>query len=342
LEQDGEAWLQAVMGAVKRDPQRRLRGLISAVSWLAREQILARIESWSRPKATELLQTLAWRALAHHDALEDERTGLQRRFETALHHVSMHIRAAACRASPRLGRTDSVAACLRDEAGVVVVEAAIALQRSGDARGRAALLKAVVGTSAYLSQLSGHDLRRAQHRLGRWLRYLALALPPADAGVESVLNVLPPRLALQFILHHGDVTWLPRVQAHMDNPECARYAGWVWSALTGVDLQTHGLTRPRPDDAYAPSAPTDDLDPGLPLPDSGAVARFNPSLPGGQRMLLGHPIDKLDVPALLAQAPQALRWIAARHLEQRTGMSLNVRARAWQQSEIMQRFATPS
>jgi hypothetical protein len=176
---------------------------------------------------------------------------------------------------------------------------------------------------------------------GRLLRHLAISLPLAGTETGAFLGQLPPRLRLQFILYHGDTAWLPLVREQMRNPECARYAGWVWSALTGVDLQANGLTLPARVEEAGREAPTDDLDPGLPLPDAQAVARAAPLPPGGQRTLLGQALDKLDVGALLQRAPQALRWIAARHLERRSAgrIAFDTLAHAREQAGAMQRLA---
>ncbi|MDR0702913.1 MAG: hypothetical protein LBF61_11060 [Azoarcus sp.] len=339
LEQRREAWQQPVFAAVQRNPVCLLRGLISATLWLPIRPRREFIEQWSRPDATELMQTAAWCVLARCGGVADGQA-LQTRFDKALRHPGLWVRAAACRASACLRLTEQIPACLRDEAGEVAVEAAIALQRAGSEQGRAKLQTTVIGVAGYLDKLGAHDRQRAQHRLERWLRYLALSLPPASPDVENLLAQLPPRLRLSFILHHGDAAWLPLVREQMYNPECARLAGRVWSILVGVDLETHGLALPIPSRDAGREFPTDNLDLGLPMPNERAVAGFGLSLPEGQRTLLGRSLDRLDrldLYALLRNAPQNVRWIAARHLEQRESFTFNTSAPAREQSETMER-----
>ncbi|MDR2093084.1 MAG: hypothetical protein LBP58_07195 [Azoarcus sp.] len=339
LEQGREAWQQPVFAAVQRNPARLLRGLVSAALWLPIGSRREFIEQWSRPDAAELMQTAAWRILACCGEAADGQA-LRARFDKALRHPDPCMRAAACRASPCLRLTGQVPACLHDEAGEVMIEAAIALQRAGSTQGRAKLQATVIGVAGYIGKLDSHDRQRAQHRLGRWLRHLALSLPPASPDVENLLAQLPPRLRLSFILHHGDTAWLPLVREQMYNPECARLAGRVWSILTGVDLETHGLALPIPPRDAGREFPTDNLDPGLPMPNERAVAGFSLSLPEGQRILLGRFLDSLDrqdLYALLRNAPQDVRWMAARHLEQRENFLFNTRAPAREQAETLER-----
>jgi uncharacterized protein (TIGR02270 family) len=344
LEQGREDRLKAVIAAVRRDPVRALRGFVGAMLCLPAERMLELVEQWSRSEAPDLLQTLAWRALACHGGAEEDAARFQPGFAAALCHPSPHVRAAACRASPYLRQTGRLADSLRDEAGSVALEAAIASLRGGGSRQALTKLQAVVtGTASHFGKLGGYGLLRAQRRLNRWVRHLAISSTPASAGVEEMLERLPPRSKLQFILHHGDAAWLSWAQEQMYNPECARYAGWVWSALTGISLDANGLTPPIRTEGAGREYPTDDLDPGLPMPDARAVAGFGLSLPGGQRVLLGRTLDEPDfLHAILRRAPQALRWIAARHLAQRTGKEFNIRATARRQAEIMNGFSAQS
>jgi hypothetical protein len=337
LEQNRDA--NDIVAAIQRKPERLRRALISALLWQPPDQSLERIAHWSRPEATELLQTVAWRALANYGEIPAGQTLIKAHFRTALQHPNPDIRAAACRASPCLRvPKEQIAACLDAGTNTIIAEAAIALHHMGNPQGLPQLQTLVTDMAAYARQLSGYYRQIAQQQLDRWLCELAIALPPGSPGIEELLLQLPPRQILQFILYHGDAAWLPWVQTQMVNPDCARHAGWVWSALTAIDLETNGLTLPLQDDEGARDYPTDDLDPGLPMPNQQAIADLNLPLPTGQKILLGQTIDKLDLPALLREAPQALRAIAARHLAQRTGITFNTRAPARQQAAAMEKL----
>lgn len=345
-QQDAE-WQQTVMAAVRDDPKRLLRALVSAVLWRPEEQALKIVQPWIRAEAEELLQVAAWRVLARGNGFLDKQTRLQLlpHFEAALRHPSEHVRAAACRASLRLQLTDRVSALLSDPRITVVAEAAIALQRSGSNKGLAELQVVVVTMAHLLISLDDDDIDLAQRRLARWLRYLGMWLPLASREVKELVKQLPVRLSLELVLHHGDASWLPWVCEQLQNPDCARYASWVWASLVGVDLEeADELILPEPElsDEDGDESLTDDLDAALPLLDQQAVTHVTNtrlSLPEGQRVLLGQAVGQLDWHLILQHAPQSLRWIAASYLE-RKGTLFDTRAPALQQTHVMASWNT--
>jgi len=117
----------------------------------------------------------------------------------------------------------------------------------------------------------------------------------------------------------------------MENDSCARLAGWVWQAITGIDLELAELTLPEPDQPAAwdtPERETDELDVGLPLPDQQKIATYPLSLPAAP-VLLGQTLDQAQLVNLLKNAPQPLRWNAAQRLAILDGKpAFNIRARA--------------
>ena len=106
----------------------------------------------------------------------------------------------------------------------------------------------------------------------------------------------------------------------MGDANSARYAGWVWQTITGVDIEATGLTLPEPEPGDSPAAVSQsqlDADSGMALPDAKKLAQYPTlSLESGKRYLMGQQLSAahhvLDV---LEQAPQAQRSIAVMHLQ---------------------------
>ena len=128
----------------------------------------------------------------------------------------------------------------------------------------------------------------------------------------------------------------------MDDPDVARYAGWVWQALTGVDLREAGLTQAEePDPERGLTDARLDADQGLPLPAPAAVRAAHAGLGlSAPSFLLGQartPGLLLDV---LQQGPQGLRALAARSLRQAVpGRVVQVRAPFQRQTQQLAELA---
>jgi hypothetical protein len=231
------------------------------------------------------------------------------------------IRAAACRVLAILKpefSTPLLQSALQDEDMAVRAEAAIALStmpEPGEAGG--VIWKCVALQAGIHSEATGWYRMQATRRLNRWTRYLAWLAPIGHADLPALFDYLPPRAGLTFALYHGDTTHLDRVLAAMAEPDTARYAGWVWQALTGVDLEAAGLTLPEPETAPHRGPITDarlDADNGLPLPDAVAIRSYPVTTTPGTRTLLGRKLTAADAIAVLQEAPQAIRAVAAQYL----------------------------
>lgn len=359
---DSDARLVAVWQVVQTDPQRMLRGFMSALAWVPAQQALPCCQHLlARPEAGSALQVLALRALAlmeRRDAPDPSSVWGQAIGATlprALASEDSHLRAAACRLLPHADARLWLP-LLDDPQPAVQAEAAISLypllqhpQRLPGAGGSAgephdvrrraanALWQAADRLGQELPGLSGSHRSQAQHRLLRWVCHLGLVAPLDDAGGDRLLTLLPPRLGLWFVLHHGSGRHLPWVVQQMADPGVARLAGWVWSALTGIELRQRGLDlTPRAPDPE--SRGTDIHDPGLPEPDAQAIQALRISLPVDGACLAGQPIDREVLTQALWHGPQAIRWIASQRLAVWDGvMPLNIRAHARTQRDLAAR-----
>ena len=314
LHENADAKLAEIMDVVSQQPRRLLRGLISALLWLPTRQSLPHVHLWLQLGQSPLHQISAWRALACSPDIAQTTDNLLQRLQQASQSGNEHVRAAACRAGLHVpAAKDWLIKSLSDPVIAVAVEAAITLQRKGQSEGHSILLDAVQVLAEQSSALAGHDRKQALHRLARWVRHLALAMKAGDPAAEKLLKLLPPRLGLSFVLHHGDAAWLEWVQEQMHIPECARLAGWVWSCLTGIDLESQGLAL-CPEQEQARDYPTNILDPGLPIPNAHAIARARklPPVRVNTAVLLGQPVTELDIAQVWSNSPQAIRWIVTR------------------------------
>ncbi|WP_431261969.1 HEAT repeat domain-containing protein [Roseateles chitinivorans] len=326
--------VQAVFAVVTPSPDSLLRGAISALAWAEPAHAapwLAQALQAEAVSRVAALRTYALRGLPVPDWSQQVR------------HESAFVRAAACRAAP--AEASSVLLTLRADADLAVrAESVLAWARlvpsnersSEDSAQAASLLwRSVAEQLQLLGAATGWNRMHAQRRLARWLRHLAWLAPLGHPGVQQLLTQLPPRLALSFILHHGDPRHLGFVLRALHQPDSARWALWVWRCLSGVEPEAAGLTLPdAPLDLDAPlSAAQQDADHGLPLPDAAAVAAHPASriaFSADQRLLMGQPVLPQTLRALLDPAsnqPQALRFVAAHALEQLLpAYALNLRA----------------
>jgi hypothetical protein len=335
---DREAAMAAVLQCVARLPDLLLRGFVSALAWVPADQA----EPWL---ANALMSDDAvWRVAALRAcALRGLPAGP---WDHHAAHGSAHVRAAACRAAgPE--QLDALHGLRGDADRAVRAESVLAWARlvAHDARdpedltAAASLLwRCVVEQLGVLASATGWNRLQAQRRLARWLRQLAGLAPVGHPGVPQLLGQLPLRQSLAFVLHHGDVAMMPFLLRALSDPQQARWAGWIWQCLTGVDLRAAGLVQAEPPiDSEALDAPLtharQDADLGLPLPQPAAIAAHPASavrLAPGQRQLMGQPVQEQALRAMLDPAvdlPQALRAVAAHALGQlHPALALNLRA----------------
>ncbi|WAC70742.1 hypothetical protein OU995_14030 [Roseateles sp. SL47] len=341
------AAIERVLQVVRKFPELLLRGVISALAWAPWPPV----ESW-------LLN-----ALVGSDAVD--RVAALRAYaligepvpQWLVHarHANPHVRAAACRAAS-LEHLEALELLAADPDLAVRAEAALAWARlvpSAD-RGIPATTQAAsrlwqcVNTQLkHLDTTTGWDRVQAQRRLDRWLRHLAWLAPLGHPGIPQLVALLPTRLALNLLLHHGDAALMPSVLTAMGSAEEARLAGWVWQCMTGVDLAGSGLTLPSPavDLNAALSPAQQDADHGLPLPNLDAIAAHPAThrrLQPGERMLQGQALHPHRLRELLDPAsnkPQALRALAAQALAQLyPDYALNLRASPEAQSVMLARM----
>ncbi len=311
-----EAWLGRLTSYLNEQPDTLLRGGISALAWLPEGAAHPLIERWSHQQAAAALQVAALRATALR-APETIGT-LALPLSEYLASPVPYVRAAACRAlckQPPESAAPMLRGALKDDDMVVRAEAAIALSAMpGTDDAGAVLWHCVAAQAAIHAQATGWYRMQAMRRLNRWTRYLAWLAPLGHPDLPTLFEHLPPRVGLAFALYHGDGAHLSRVVSTLTSPETTRYAGWVWQSLTGIDLEAAGLTLPEPDKVPTSGPITDaqlDADNGLPLPDAAAIASHTVQTVAGKRCLLGRELTASEAIRLLAEAPQAIRSVAA-------------------------------
>lgn len=341
-----EGAVEALLGHVSRRPDSLLRGVVSGLAWAPTAARKATITSWLADDVQPVAQVAALRAIALLGA-EDAGTSAVP-LHALLASADAQVRAAACRAAAVLPEYSNAAlrALLADEELTVRAEAALALAARGDRKGVLAVLWQCVAAQAKLAEeATGWYRMQAARRLDRWVRHLAWLAPMGHADLSELYAFLPARIGLSFALYHGDPTHLAHVLERMADPEQARYAGWVWQTLTGIDLPANALTLPEPelspDELNVVSDARLDADRGLPLPNVEAIrnvqGRLSFTLKDGQRLLLGQAMALDLLMDLVEHAPQALRAIAAHALSYlESSHPIQVRGPAWQQRQQLE------
>ncbi|QIL80758.1 hypothetical protein G7047_13230 [Diaphorobacter sp. HDW4A] len=307
----------SVLAILQSDPHRKLRGVVAALLRIRPEIANGWITKFIQPHESAPLQVIAWRALARSRVLchQFARQDLEKLLQQAMAGADAHVRAAACRAAGMAGFETKVQKLIQDNDRSAGVEAAIALAQQGQSQtGLHCLWSAVWAQIGDVDRLTGVYKSLAMHRLARWVRYLGVHVPNGHEQVPRVLEVLPARIALSFLLHHADDKYLDWIQTQMSNPQCARLAAWTWASLLGIDLERSGLALPVARSEESTHCPTDDLDPGLALPDVAAIQQFNVAENVATYGLSTRLKTVEGCRHILRQGPQALRWIAAQYL----------------------------
>lgn len=358
---DEEVRLDALLAQVRMRPEELLRGVISALAWIPLPQALRGVQTWSADGTDPILQTAALRgvALIGSHALE----ALSQPLIQFLSSPVDHVRSAACRAASAAPSDNTLKAklieCLHDPAIQVRAEAAISLGRRKHGQPEAdndnSFIAAETLWLCVVEQINLHIAatgwyrKHTLRRLNRWVQYLAGLIPTGHPELATLINIMPARVALHFIVYHGDPAHLPYVVAQMREMDNARYAGWVWQTITGVDLQANGLHAPEPDSVYDTAAVSDarlDADLGLTLPDVNAISLYVcTELTSGQPYLLGQRLTLENACTVLDNAVQGQRSIAARYLNGLLASTdgavltpLFTRAVAYSQSQITYRI----
>ena len=329
LQNNNSVQLDAVIQEVNARPDELLRAVISAMAWVARPHVEPVISAWSTGQNDPVKQVAALRAVALIG--QDVAASLSQSIDHFLGSPNAHVRGAACRAAPACGQSPATDRLLRtaltDADLSVRAEAAIALgkhaYRQGKQHSPAAIKVADVLWHAIVAQVelnnaaTGWHSKQTMRRLNRWVQHLAWLVLPGNSELAALLAFMPPRVALRFVAYHGDPAHLPFVIAQMGDANTARYAGWVWQTITGVDIEATGLTLPELESGDSPAAVSQsqlDADSGMALPDAKKLAQYPTlSLESGKRYLMGQQLSAAHVLDVLEQAPQAQRSIAAMH-----------------------------
>ena len=331
LKNNNASQLDAVMQEVNARPDELLRAVISALVWVARPHAVATISAWSTDQNEPVKQVAALRAVALIG--QGAAASLSKSIDHFLSSTNDHVRGAACRAAPACGQSPATDALLRtalqDLDLSVRAEAAIALGKHAYTQGKqhspAAIKVADVLWHAIVAQVDLHNAaigwysKQTLRRLNRWVQHLAWLVSPGNSELAALLAFMPPRVALRFVAYHGNPAHLPFVVAQMGDANTARYAGWVWQTITGIDIEAAGMTLLELESGDSPAAVTQsqlDADSGLALPDAKRIERYaTHGLQSGKRYLVGQQLSAAHVLDVLEQAPQALRSIAVMHLQ---------------------------
>ena len=334
LQNNNASQLDAVTQEVNARPEELLRAVISALAWVAWPQAQPTLAAWSAGSAGSVMQVAALRAAALIGP--GAAASLSQSIDHFLGSTNAYVRSAACRAAAAVGQlptTDTLLrAALQDPDLSVRAEAAIALGKQAYAEGQHhtpfAIKVADVLWHAIVAQVDLHNAssgwyrKQTLRRLNRWVQHLAWLVPLGNPELAALLAFMPVRVALRFAAYHGDPAHLPFVVKQMDDAATARYAGWVWQTITGVDIEAAGMTLPESEPDASPAAITQsqlDADNGMALPDAAKIERYpTTGFQCGKRYLLGQQLSAaslLDVLDVLEHAPQALRSIAVMHLQ---------------------------
>lgn len=324
------AQLEQLLAQVRARPHELLRGVISAFGWVPHARALDIIHTWSAASSDAVLQTAALRATALLGAAA--LPFLAQPLALFLSSTDEHVRASACRAAAA-SADDSVhdaalRAGLQDPCLAVRAEAAIALGdraplgpghgASGTMVAAENLWQCVIAQVKLHEAATGWYRKQALRRLQRWVQTLARMIPIGHPKLGALLDFMPARVALRFVAYHGDSAHLPYVIAQIREPATARYAAWVWQAITGVDLRTSALLLPEPHGGSDTPEHGDarlDADLGLPVPDADAIAgHCGMPLAEGRQYLQGQVLTPTSALSLMQHAVQAERGIAAQYL----------------------------
>ena len=341
----GASAMQPVLDGVCDTPESTARGLISALLRAPADHSQPLLQKWLGDDSTPAaLQMIAWRAVALGAALPHDS---ERALTAALGHAQAPVRAAACRAAWRVpAHAVDLGRLFSDPDLAVRAEAAIASGLAvGDQEAARLLMVAIVELAASREAKTGWHRKQLDRRLLRWVRHAAWMLEPGAQTDREWLAKLPVTHALAYAAQRGDPRLEDIVIAVMSDPSSARYAGWVWQTLRGVDIEQAGLTidetQVASDDATQPLPDEVSEGSGMALPDAAAVAAYAATHPlpddGRTRMIFGQAWSGALTLAMLEQGVQYYRAMAAmamRHGAARQRIS--VRASVAIQRQAMQ------
>ncbi|NHZ66764.1 HEAT repeat domain-containing protein [Massilia genomosp. 1] len=337
--------LDALASKLEEQPDELLRGAISALAWIPSEVAERVIRNWTASGSSSVRFVVALRALYLINTClvtaplsSDSALWLQTPLHELLRDSDRHVRAAACRLAALEDEDEEIKDLLIDALSdndlAVRSQAAISIARLAQLRtdqvhhgkrsnedliilGVETLEQSIRSQILLSSTATGWHSKQARRRLSRWIQHLAWMIKPGTRDLNAMLESMAVRSALHFVLHHGDPIHLPFVVKHLANPATARYAGWVWEVVTGIDLVESGLSLEEPSmsyDATLDTAPID-ADFGLVLPNAEAISNCKLSLSTGQRYFKGQPIAVTPILENMKWDSQAERGVASQHLQ---------------------------
>lgn len=311
--------LQALWDVVQKNPDMMQGGLISALGWVAEETAVPWMDFWLPLANYPRLQQIALRAFAVRRLEPD--VALDGFFASP----DAAVREAACRLTGRVRLNQYVSqlhAARKDAAPEVREAAAVALLLLGQGEKTLPdLWQASLHWNEVSNNSKGWTKSVAMRHAEGVARYIGHALPIAHEGMRDLMERIPTRQGLIVLAHHGDPATMPWIINAMSRKDLARLAGWAFTMVTGVDLDTMRLTAaaPKPDDEDERNGPLKDPDVGLSWPHPAAIDAWwrenAASYSAGTKLLFGQSAaDKDHCLDLLLNGTQAARWAAALNL----------------------------
>jgi uncharacterized protein (TIGR02270 family) len=285
-----ESRIQAVLDVVQKTPELSA-GLISALGWIAYEQVAPHIDQLLRSESP-IIQRVGLAAKAVHR--KDPGSGLQIMFASS--DAALHAR--ALKVVGELGRRNLasvVSSSLRAEDPSPRWWAAWSSALLGDGVAIPILQQIATHKGSYAVKAATMAVRRMPiDALHRWIKVLA-------ENPETIRGALCAAGAL------GDPTSIPWLIEQMTVPVLARVAGESFTMITGVDLAYDDLDTNKPEgfEAGPTEDPEDenvemDQDEDLPWPNPELIKKWwfthQLEFTNGTRYLLGKPmaIDSLN------------------------------------------------
>ncbi len=308
LERGDDLRLQKVLRATAERPW-GIAGLVSALGWVGWERAQGTASRLVRSPEAELCAAglRAW-AVNRRDPGRPLAEALGPKMPAV-------VAAAACRSAGELGRTDLLPhiewyfRCDDDDLRFWSAWSAALL---GSRRAPEALAALAEGASPWRARAAA-TAARTMGIAANAVWFQRLSRDPAQA-----------RRAAMAAGAGGDPAAVPWLIEAMRKPETARVAGEAFSLITGADLALRDLEGDKPADFEA--GPTDDPadenvspdpDENLPWPDAERVSgwwRRHGPLPLGKRYLLGRPVTRESLRAVLRAGKQRQRIAAAEEL----------------------------
>ncbi len=301
------------------DPYRMLRGVVSAILRLKNRESRNWIIHFLKQRDSDLTKIIAWRCLAASSNIisQVDKESLYFIFRDSLNSENKFLRVSACRAIHSFDSSAEISKLyINDEEFIVSAEAGIISSQYDNCNyGIDAIWRAIYKMATISLTQKGYDKFKSLHSLNRLVRYFGIFSPIGHPSIPKLLDILPTRLSILFLINHADPRYLPWIKNQLINPECSRLAGWAWSALCGIDIEKSNLTYPPMKLDSENINLTDDLDPGLPLPIFEKINAIDISSIPDESYLYFHFRSLSGCLNILKNGPQSLRWAASQRIK---------------------------